>query len=64
METLIISAIYRGNYDAFENGEKYYLILSKEDKGWQIMTIDNGRQIHHYPSLLEFIKDWSNISTI
>lgn len=64
METLIIKATYKGERTTFEKEKEYSLIVTKIEKGWQLMTIDDNKTQTYYHSLKEFIEDWSNISNL
>lgn len=64
METLIIKATYKGERTTFETGKEYHVIVTKIEKGWQLITIDNDRLKTYYHSLKEFISEWSNISNL
>jgi len=64
METLIIKATYKGIHEKFRPFIEYHLIITKIEKGWQLLTIDDERIQHYYHSLKEFIGEWSNISNL
>lgn len=64
METLIIKAIFKGYHPGFEKNTEYYLILTKIENGWQLMTIDDERKQIFYHNLKEFINEWSNIDNL
>jgi len=48
----------------FEKGKEYSIIVTKIEKGWQLITIDNDKKTHYYHSLKEFIGEWGNISNL